>query len=111
MHILFLFIHGAFEILLYLLTEQVWVDLWSQFWLLQFCTSVWIHITATYAFLTASYPRSKRHQNPKGLAIKWVSTQLLQRERLSGLGQKTMDTKNDTKDTMDPNSKKNSAAS
>ena len=39
----------------------------------------------------------------------WVSTQLLQ--RLSGLVQKTMDTKNDEKETMDPNSKSNRAAS
>ena len=37
-----------------------------------------------------------------------VSTQLLQ--RLSRLVQKTMDTKNDTKETMDPNSKNNGAA-
>ena len=35
----------------------------------------------------------------------WVSTQLLQ--RLSGLVQKTMDTKKDTKETMDANSKNN----
>ena len=38
-----------------------------------------------------------------------VSRQLLQ--RLSGLVQKTMDTKNNTKETMDPNSENNRAAS
>ena len=39
--------------------------------------------------------------------LREISTQLLQ--RLSGLVQKTMDTKNDTKETMDPYSKNNRA--
>ena len=38
-----------------------------------------------------------------------VSAQLLQ--RLSGLVQKTMDSKNDTKETIDPKPKNNRAAS
>ena len=48
------------------------------------------------------------HSNPV-LPIFKVNTQLLQ--RLSGLVQTTMDTKDDAKETMDPDSKNNRAAS
>ena len=55
--------------------------------------------------------RSKLSQlkDHTSLEKKWVSTRLLQ--WLTKLVQKTMDTKNDTKETLDPNSKNNRAVS